>query len=327
MPNGNKRRPDTLELEVLRATATATATSSAAAAAANTTATLQQSVNGERRYDRDDSAGRLRARCPETALTPLQKRSRQERRPSTPRERWFHFGQLFARRRSQLNGHNNIITTTTTATATTTTTRNSTTFATTTADLGLTSATLARPEPSTIDNSTTTILTLSPQTNDDSITTAAAAASTTVPATTTDNLPDVAAVLPRKNSKRRSRSKSQSDSLYSLATLAQTGEVQLHTRNDSVKRFRDKDTTTNLDGDTSASSLLKRKVEAKDKVLLTSMAGEAVSIEPQTQIDLDELADGLNNPTKSGFRAHLKSYLNKLAIWKNSHCSRRPGKS
>ncbi|XP_065363251.1 probable phospholipid-transporting ATPase IM isoform X3 [Calliphora vicina] len=269
MPNGNKRRPDTLELEVLRAPTPA-----------------------ERRYETTDS-DRLRTRCPETSLTPLQTHShaerslsiRIERRPTTPRERWYHFSSLFPRRSRDVN---------------------TTTFATTTADVG-TTATLARPEPSTIDNSTTTILTLSPQNNENQ--------------ENQENLPDVAAVLPRKNSKRRSRNKSQSGSLYSLATLAQTGEIQLHSRNNSVKKFKEIDP----ESDALASSLIKRKVESKEKILLTSVAAEEAA---QTQIELDEVtADGLNSSAKSGLRASLMSYLSKLAVWKNSNCRRQSKRS
>ncbi|XP_037822738.1 phospholipid-transporting ATPase ID isoform X2 [Lucilia sericata] len=255
MPNGNKRRPDTLELEVLRAATPA---------------------NAEQRYETTDSE-RLRNTCPETSLTPLQIHSqnerslRSERRLTTPRERWFHFSSLFARRSRDGN--------------TTTTT---TTFATSTADVG-TTATLARPEPSTIDNSTTTILTLSPQNNDQ------------------ENLPDVAAVLPRKNSKRRSRNRSQSGSLYSLATLAQTGEIQLHSRNEK-----------DPEAEALGSSLLKRKIDSKDKILLTSMAADESA---QTQIESEEVtAEGLNNSSKSGLRASLMSYLSKFTVWKNSNC-------
>ncbi|KAM7346678.1 ATPase phospholipid transporting 8B isoform 3-T3 [Cochliomyia hominivorax] len=275
MPNGNKRRPDTLELEVLRA---------------------PTSANTERRYETISDTERLRNRCPETSLTPLQThsqterslglRNERERRSisstiTTPRERWYHFASLFSRRSRDVN--------TTTSTLTTT-------FANTTADVG-TTATLARPEPSTIDNSTTTILTLSPQNNDNEN-------------DAEENIPDVAAVLSRKNSKRRSRNKSQSGSLYSLATLAQTGEIQLHSR-------LDKDPET----EALASSLLKRKVEAKDKIILTSVAASDESGQ-QTQIELEDVvtADGLNSSSKSGLRASLMSYLSKLAVWKNSNC-------
>ncbi|XP_046801566.1 phospholipid-transporting ATPase ID isoform X2 [Lucilia cuprina] len=254
MPNGNKRRPDTLELEVLR---------------------TAKPANAEQRYETTDS-DRLRNTCPETSLTPLQVHSqnersiRSERRLTTPRERWFHFSSLFARRSRDVN------------------TITTTTFATSTADVG-TTATLARPEPSTIDNSTTTILTLSPQNNDP------------------ENLPDVAAVLPRKNSKRRSRNRSQSGSLYSLATLAQTGEIQLHSRNEK-----------DPEAEALGSSLLKRNIDSKDKILLTSMAADETA---QTQIELEEItADGLNNSSKSGLRASLMSYLSKFNIWKNSNC-------
>ncbi|KAI8128149.1 Phospholipid-transporting ATPase ID [Lucilia cuprina] len=235
----------------------------------------KEPANAEQRYETTDS-DRLRNTCPETSLTPLQVHSqnersiRSERRLTTPRERWFHFSSLFARRSRDVN------------------TITTTTFATSTADVG-TTATLARPEPSTIDNSTTTILTLSPQNNDP------------------ENLPDVAAVLPRKNSKRRSRNRSQSGSLYSLATLAQTGEIQLHSRNEK-----------DPDAEALGSSLLKRNIDSKDKILLTSMAADETA---QTQIELEEItADGLNNSSKSGLRASLMSYLSKFNIWKNSNC-------
>lgn len=286
MPNGNKRRPDTLELEVLRE---------------------PKSLNTERRYDTTDTT-HLHNTCPETSLTPLQTQhlqtsgrslsSRNESRSSIVKEHWYNFGGLFAKRSRNVN------TTTEAATAKTTTT--TTTFATTTATTegSGTTATLARPEPSTIDNSTTTILTLSPQANDND---------------DQENLPDVAAVLPRKNSKKRwSRNKSQSGSLYSLATLAQTGEIQLHSR-------LEKDP----EAECLSSSLIKRKSETKDKdkILLTSVAASDVSAVTggegvQTQIDMDDVvtADGLNSSSKSGLRANLMSYLSKLAIWKNSNC-------
>lgn len=272
MPNGNKRRPDTLELEVLRAPKPATT---------------------EQRYETSDSE-RLRTTCPEASLTPLQASTRterplnirNERRPIASKERWFHFSSLFARRSGDGN--------------------TTTTIATTTANVSAT-ATLARPEPSTIDNSTTTILTLSPQNNDQ------------------ENLPDVAAVLPRKNSKRRSRTKSQSGSLYSLATLAQTGEIQLHSRKNSLKQSKER----NSEAEALASSLLKRKVESKDKILLTSAAGDgSLDGGTQTQIELEEvMADGLNTSSKSGLRASLMSYLSKFTIWKNSNCRRQSQRS
>lgn len=264
-----------MELEVLRAPA---------------------SANTEREYE-SNAGERLRSTCPETTLTPLQAPSQAERsgfnlrnasRSITPKERWYHLSTLFARKSKDVVN---------------TATTNTTTFATTTAAAG-TMATLARPEPSTIDNSTTTILTLSPLNNDQ------------------ENLPDVAAVLPRRNSKRRSRNRSQSGSLYSLATLAQTGEVQLHARNDSLKKFKDRDS----EAEVLASSLSKRKLESKDKVLLTSADGDASG--QATQIEsADVTADGLNSSAKSGLRASLMTYLSKLAIWKNSNCRRQNKRS
>lgn len=268
MPNGTKRRPDTLELEVLRAPT------------ARVVATTTTATSTDQRYDSSDNDG-LRSRCPETSLTPLQqthaRTERSEHRGLTPKERWFHFGGIFTKKSRDSN---------------------TTTSATTTANLGTTAATLAKPEPTNIDNSATTILTLSPQNVE-------------------ENLPDVAAVVPRKNSKRRrsSRNKSQSGSLYSLATLAQTGEIQLHSRNDKE-----------LEAKASASSLI-RKVDTKDKILLTSVDDTAGADATQSHIDLEDvMTDGINPASKSGLRANLMSFLSKLAIWKNSNCRRQQRK-
>ncbi|XP_013108073.2 phospholipid-transporting ATPase ID isoform X1 [Stomoxys calcitrans] len=270
MPNGNKRRPDTLELEVLRAPASEYP--------ADTEQGRPPASNKPRRYAHVDNEPPP-STFPKSA--PLTRPAQPPHPPAyrsaegRPR-RWYHFGGMFSRKAS----------TTTTSTA----------------NVEAATATLAKPEPSTIDNSTATILTLSPHNVDN------------------DNLPDVAAVLPRQHQdsfKRRSR-KSRSESLYSLATLAQTGEIQLHSRSNSCIRFKDKEAEAEADTEAvaAAAALMygENGPEMKDKTLLTScrvvVPGDSV----------DEITDNPVPEAKSGLRASLMSFLGRFGIWKNSNC-------
>uniref|UniRef100_A0A1I8PSV1 Phospholipid-transporting ATPase n=1 Tax=Stomoxys calcitrans TaxID=35570 RepID=A0A1I8PSV1_STOCA len=270
MPNGNKRRPDTLELEVLRAPASEYP--------ADTEQGRPPASNKPRRYAHVDNEPPP-STFPKSA--PLTRPAQPPHPPAyrsaegRPR-RWYHFGGMFSRKAS----------TTTTSTA----------------NVEAATATLAKPEPSTIDNSTATILTLSPHNVDN------------------DNLPDVAAVLPRQHQdsfKRRSR-KSRSESLYSLATLAQTGEIQLHSRSNSCIRFKDKEAEAEADTEAvaAAAALMygENGAEMKDKTLLTScrvvVPGDSV----------DEITDNPVPEAKSGLRASLMSFLGRFGIWKNSNC-------
>ncbi|XP_058977672.1 probable phospholipid-transporting ATPase IM isoform X2 [Musca domestica] len=279
MPNGNKRRPDTLELEVLRAQTPARQTSRTQSPvpqrpAASTKPRRYASVDNEQQQPRATTATAATtaptSQPPSTfpnstPLTSVDSRSR----------RWYHFGGMFSR-----NAASNTATTTTS-----------------TANLEAATATLAKPEPSTIDNSTATILTLSPHNAD-------------------DNLPDVAAVQPRQQQqqqhqgsfKRRSH-KSRSGSLYSLATLAQTGEVQLHSRSNSCNKFKDKEAELEAEA---ALMYDDQVAKAKEKTLLTS--------QPPSFDNVDEITDTIGPETKSGLRANLMSFLSKLGIWKNSNC-------
>lgn len=284
MPNGNKRRPDTLELEVLRASTPARQTSRTQSPvpqrpAASTKPRRYASVDNEQQQPRATTATAATtaptSQPPSTfpnstPLTSVDSRSR----------RWYHFGGMFSR-----NAASNTATTTTS-----------------TANLEAATATLAKPEPSTIDNSTATILTLSPHNAD-------------------DNLPDVAAVQPRQQQqqqpqqhqgsfKRRSH-KSRSGSLYSLATLAQTGEVQLHSRSNSCNKFKDKEAELEAEA---ALMYDEQVAKAKEKTLLTS------SCQPPSFDNVDEITDTIGPETKSGLRANLMSFLSKLGIWKNSNC-------
>ncbi|XP_075154289.1 ATPase phospholipid transporting 8B isoform X3 [Haematobia irritans] len=287
MPNGNKRRPDTLELEVLRAPATE-----------NNTGIDEQT--DEQRHQPLTSATRRYASVdnepppstfpktaaltrPSSSLTPTTRRPPSYQSVEARPRRWYHFGGMFSRK----------------ATTTTTTTS--------TANLEATTATLAKPEPSTIDNSTATILTLSPHNanggGDD------------------NNLPDVAAVLPRQREdsfKRKSR-KSRSESLYSLATLAQTGEIQLHSRSNSCIRFKDKEAEAELETEAAATALMfsENGADMKEKILLTSCRGTAA---PTTHDSVDEITDNPGPEPKSGLRANLLSFLGRFGIWKNSNC-------
>lgn len=271
MPNGNKRRPDTLELEVLRTPAATKHTDSQSPQ-------RPPSSTKPRRYAAPvDAEHGPPATFPKAAALTRPSHS-VEARP----KRWYHFGGGMFSRKASTNTNTNTTTTTSTA------------------NLEAATATLAKPEPSTIDNSTATILTMSPHNAAD------------------DNLPDVAAVLPRQQQgsfKRRSR-KSRSDSLYSLATLAQTGEVQLHSRSNSCTKFKDKEAEIEAESAAAAALMYENGSEAKDKILLTSCRGVTT-----TSVDnVDEITDNLTPEAKSGLRANLMSFLGKLGIWKNSNC-------
>ncbi|XP_073834167.1 ATPase phospholipid transporting 8B isoform X2 [Musca autumnalis] len=291
MPNGNKRRPDTLELEVLRAPTPAPRQTSRTQSpvpqrpAKSTKPRRYASVDNEQPTSAATTtatatsapATQPPATFPKTTpLTSVDTRSR----------RWYNFGGMFSRNAAANN-------TTTTAT-------------TSTANLEAATATLAKPEPSTIDNSTATILTLSPHNAGD------------------DNLPDVAAVQPRHQQqqqqnqqqhqgsfKRRSH-KSRSGSLYSLATLAQTGEVQLHSRSNSCHKFKDKE--AELEAEAALMYDEHGGGKVKDKTLLTS------SCQPPSFDNVEEIVDNISPENKSGLRANLMSFLSKFGIWKNSNC-------
>lgn len=262
MPNGHRRRPDTLELEVLRAPA---ASSKAAQLQLRPTTSTTLATNNKQNdsVEQDQQA----STCPEAALTQVCPQTKNHKQ-----SHWLKLAALFSRTPKRRENAN--ITTIT---------------ASSDAD---TSATLAMPETSTIDNSAATILTLSPQNAEECV-------------------PDVATVILRQQSsiKRRSR-KSHSDSLYSLATLAQTGEVQLHSR-DSCSQFKEKETGT----ETGAAVTIRiyEDSKAKDKTPLTN--------EPLRSVDnADEIADALPPESKSGLRANLMSFLSKFAIWKTDSC-------
>ncbi|XP_011191046.2 phospholipid-transporting ATPase ID isoform X2 [Zeugodacus cucurbitae] len=149
-------------------------------------------------------------------------------------------------------------------------------------------------------------------------------------------VPDVAAVFTRRDSKKR-RSRTQTDSLYSLATLAQSGEIRQQKHAEANKAEAHANTTItpapwsnsgkqinepltgmkaaiylseNTDAPHQTSAFIDRGV--RDHMLLTS---ELASVE--------DGVDGAMPAPVSGFRARLLSVLGKLPGWKRSDCMRR----
>ncbi|KAL9879573.1 ATPase phospholipid transporting 8B isoform 10-T11 [Glossina fuscipes fuscipes] len=277
MPLGNKRRPDTLELEVLRGPTVSHHD------------TQEDDLCYQTKKIRKKSAISKPKDSSDNTLQPL--RSDNHAEASAGRQqRWFHFGSnRLCRRRSLVITSDN-------------TEEDNVAGDINTASLGA-SATLAKPEPTTIANSTTTILTTSPPSQDN------------------QTIPDVAAVLPRSNSKKRRRSKAHSESLYSLATLAQTGEIQLHARsqpqiklNDVPFWSSDDGKQTNLPGATTTNATV-QIVDTRDQVLLTSA---------ERPLPLDRENDDNYDPStvipKPGLKANFMSFLGKLTLWKNNNC-------
>ncbi|XP_053948290.1 phospholipid-transporting ATPase ID isoform X1 [Anastrepha ludens] len=180
-------------------------------------------------------------------------------------------------------------------------------------------ATLGKPETSAHANATTT-------------------STTTLPTSLT--IPNVAAVLPRSDSKKR-RSRTQTDSLYSLATLAQTGEIQAQPHSEpQVPRAIGKSESDHLPWSccTEQSNVAHKEAESKiylnDKTITPQTthafrersAPEHMLLTPELA-SAEDVADGALPPPVHGFQARLKSVFGNLSSWKSNECVRRRSRS
>lgn len=177
----------------------------------------------------------------------------------------------------------------------------------------------APTDPTTIANATTTIC-------------------TSLPASQT--IPNVAAVLTKRDSKKR-RSCTHTDSLYSLVTLAQSGEIRQQQHSEpnvpdalantaispvlwanSGEKAKDPQAemkadicmNANNDAPPQTSAFLDRGV--RDHMLLNS---ELASVEKGV--------DGATSAPVSSFQGRFLSILGRLPVWKRSECMRRQSRT
>uniref|UniRef100_A0A034V3Z4 Phospholipid-transporting ATPase n=1 Tax=Bactrocera dorsalis TaxID=27457 RepID=A0A034V3Z4_BACDO len=165
--------------------------------------------------------------------------------------------------------------------------------------------------------------------------TAAAANTTTTMCTslpTSQTIPDVAAVLMRHNSKKR-RSRTHTDSLYSLATLAQSGKICQ--QQNSEPNVPDAVANTTIAPEPWSKSSEKADTQAHMKTAIHLNEKNDASIPTSAFIDqelrdhmlltseltsVEEGVDGAMSAPVSGFQMRFLSILGKLPGWKRSEC-------
>ncbi|XP_050331653.1 phospholipid-transporting ATPase ID isoform X6 [Bactrocera neohumeralis] len=165
--------------------------------------------------------------------------------------------------------------------------------------------------------------------------TAAVANTTTTMCTslpTSQTIPDVAAVLMRRNSKKR-RSRTQTDSLYSLATLAQSGEICQ--QQNSEPNVPDSVANTTIAPEPWSKSSEKADTQADMKTAILLNEKNDASLPTSAYIDqelrdhmlltseltsVEEAVDGAMSAPVSGFQVRFLSILGKLPGWKRSEC-------
>ncbi|XP_029405748.2 phospholipid-transporting ATPase ID isoform X4 [Bactrocera dorsalis] len=165
--------------------------------------------------------------------------------------------------------------------------------------------------------------------------TAAVANTTTTMCTslpTSQTIPDVAAVLMRHNSKKR-RSRTHTDSLYSLATLAQSGKICQ--QQNSEPNVPDAVANTTIAPEPWSKSSEKADTQAHMKTAIHLNEKNDASIPTSAFIDqelrdhmlltseltsVEEGVDGAMSAPVSGFQMRFLSILGKLPGWKRSEC-------
>ncbi|XP_036318105.1 phospholipid-transporting ATPase ID isoform X3 [Rhagoletis pomonella] len=320
MPNGNRKRPDTLELEVLGARQVESSDDEECAVTARVLpkshqkhyqlqpeqekhSPKPQSFNADKLESTSDDNARSSVSSPQPQLH-TQSKASQKTRP----HRWFHL-----RRRPRAAPADTTELTHLPACEISATNTGTTNTAT---------ASLAKPETPVIANSTTTI-------------------TTTLPTSVT--IPDVAAVLPRHDSKKR-RTRTQTDSLYSLATLAQTNEMQrAHQHSEpNVSRALTSSTGDHLPWSCSMANANSTQEEAEaaiysnDDTVTIQQATRAfhelggrehILLTSELATSAEEVIEGVMQPPTKSFKAWLMSVLGKLSGWKRRECVRRRSRS
>ncbi|XP_067642213.1 phospholipid-transporting ATPase ID isoform X2 [Eurosta solidaginis] len=309
MPSGNKKRPDTLELEVLGAHNVDTFNDDNECSGVNAYALPKTQRNHNKLHLEEEKRAikpqtskaaktfNLMSDGAEVSSSAAQQKTHTEHAPKEKtRRRWFHL------RHKPRSGSVEASVPEQTAT---TCILNSTTIAN---ETNTASPTLAKPETTAIANSTTTIITSLP---------------------TSLTLPDVAAVLPRQDTKKR-RSHTQTGSLYSLANLSQTADTQSQPHsapnvpNAVVKeqRFALKQSDAKNYAYQNAAPLqitqTFRERGSREHTLLTSELASGV----------DEIkGDVATPPPLSNFRTRLMSFLDRLSGSKRDEYRRRCARS
>uniref|UniRef100_A0A0K8UGN6 Phospholipid-transporting ATPase n=1 Tax=Bactrocera latifrons TaxID=174628 RepID=A0A0K8UGN6_BACLA len=149
---------------------------------------------------------------------------------------------------------------------------------------------------------------------------------------TSQTIPDVAAVLMRRNSKKR-RSRTHTDSLYSLATLAQSGEICQ--QQNSEPNVPDAVANTTIAREPWSKSSEKADTQADMKTAIHLNEKNDASLPTSAFIDeelrdhmlltseltsVEEGVDAAMSTPVSGFQVRFLSILGKLPGWKRSEC-------
>ncbi|XP_012160650.1 probable phospholipid-transporting ATPase IM isoform X3 [Ceratitis capitata] len=297
MLSGNRKRPDTLELEVLGARQAESSDNEDYALTAHVLPQKAHHKNAKHQHQKSTSkpqtAKAAKTQCisdgdgteKSSSTQHLTSCTRSFTSESPQRHRWFHLRRkprdvpAEAALLAQQNAGDISITNTA-------------------------PTTLAKPEITGIVNTTTTN-------------------STTLHTSLT--IPDVAAVLTRHDSQKR-RSRTQTDSLYSLATLAQSSEIRVQQRFESTvpgalvnkANATEKEATTLYTNENSEAiahttkEFREHHSAVREHMLLTNELASA-----------EDVADGAVPPSAPGFQAKLLTVLGYLPGWKKKACTSR----
>ncbi|XP_039961367.1 phospholipid-transporting ATPase ID isoform X6 [Bactrocera tryoni] len=301
MPSGNRKRPDTLELEVLGGRQTESSDNEDCGVTARVLprshhhnyqlqteqkdqAPKSQYFHAAKSHYVSDSVEKPSSTFQQTPYSPSQPVEKHHRK-------WFHLRRKprpAPSAKAACDGNNEL-----------------------TAHTNTVPPKLVEPKTAAVANTTTTMCTSLP---------------------TSQTIPDVAAVLMRRNSKKR-RSRTQTDSLYSLATLAQSGEICQ--QQNSEPNVPDSVANTTIAPEPWSKSREKADTQADMKTAILLNEKNDASLPTSAYIDqelrdhmlltseltsVEEGVDGAMSAPVSGFQVRFLSILGKLPGWKRSEC-------